>query len=204
MDQRVREYIRGILYRYLEIPVARVLQRFGVSPNIVTLVGFLSVVVGSFYVGMGHLIIGGILFLVGSILDLFDGALARISHRVTSFGAMLDSLIDRLGEAALYIGLTVYGLNVDPASRNLTVYMVVLLLALIGSQTVSSLRARGESLELDVRGGLMTRPERVIILSVGLVLGEATILFAMGFIAFFSLWTTITRLIHIWRNLKAS
>lgn len=204
MDQRVREYIRGILYRYLEIPVARVLQRFGVSPNVVTLVGFLSVVVGSFYVGIGHLTIGGILFLVGSILDLFDGALARISHRVTSFGAMLDSLIDRLGEAALYIGLTVYGLNVDPASRNLTVYMVVLLLALIGSQTVSYLRARGESLELDVRGGLMTRPERVIILSLGLVLGEATILFAMGFIAFFSLWTTITRLIHIWRNLKAS
>ena len=115
MDQRVREYIRGILYRYLEIPVARVLQRFGVSPNIVTLVGFMSVVVGSFYVGMGHLIIGGILFLVGSILDLFDGALARISHRVTSFGAMLDSLIDRLGEAALYIGLTVYGLNVETA-----------------------------------------------------------------------------------------
>ena len=62
----------------------------------------------------------------------------------------------------------------------------LLILALATSQAVSYLRAKGESLGIDTRAGLMTRPERVIILFVGLFLGEATILLAMGFIAFFS------------------
>jgi len=201
MAQRARERARVLILRYVEEPGARALNSLGLSPNAVTVIGFLIVVVSAVFVGLGHLQIGGIIFLVGGAVDLFDGALARLSQRVTSFGALLDSLFDRLGEAALYLGLAIYGLRIDPDSRNLTVYMTILILALASSQGVSYLRARGESLGIDTRGGIMTRPERVIILSAGLLLGEATVPLAMGFIAFFSIWTMLTRLIHLWRRL---
>ena len=197
MAQRARERARALILRYVEEPGARALNSLGLSPNAVTVIGFLIVVVSAVFVGLGHLQIGGIIFLVGGAVDLFDGALARLSQRVTSFGALLDSLFDRLGEAALYLGLAIYGLRIDPDSRNLTVYMTILILALASSQGVSYLRARGESLGIDTRGGIMTRPERVIILSAG----EATVPLAMGFIAFFSIWTMLTRLIHLWRRL---
>ena len=198
--QQLRERLRGLNLRFVEEPGARALQRIGFTPNAVTLSGFLVTCVAAVLVAMGHLRIGALVFLAGGALDLFDGALARLSKKVTPFGAMLDSLMDRLGEAALYLGLTVYALSVDPDSRNLTLFMSLLILALATSQAVSYLRAKGESLGIDTRTGLMTRPERVVILFVGLFLGEATILLAMGFIAFFSTWTMLTRLIHIWRR----
>jgi CDP-diacylglycerol--glycerol-3-phosphate 3-phosphatidyltransferase len=201
MAQRSRERARALILRYVEEPGARALNSLGLSPNAVTIIGFLIVVVSAVFVGLGLLRIGGLIFLVGGAVDLFDGALARLSQRVTSFGALLDSLFDRLGEAALYLGLAIYGLRIDPDSRNLTVYMTILILALASSQGVSYLRARGESLGIDTRGGIMTRPERVVILAVGLLLGGATVPLAMGFIAFFSLWTMLARLVHIWRRL---
>ena len=198
--QQLRERLRSLNLRFVEEPGARALQRIGFTPNAVTLLGFLVTCVAAVLVAMGHLRIGALVFLAGGALDLFDGALARLSNKTTPFGAMLDSLMDRLGEAALYLGLTVYALSVDPDSRNLTLFMSLLILALATSQAVSYLRAKGESLGIDTRAGLMTRPERVVILFVGLFLGEATILLAMGFIAFFSTWTMLTRLIHIYRH----
>ena len=198
---QLRERLRSLNLRFVEEPGARALQRLGFTPNAVTLLGFLVTCAAAVLVAMGHLRIGALVFLAGSALDLFDGALARLSNKTTPFGAMLDSLMDRLGEAALYLGLTVYALSVDPDSRNLTLFMSLLILALATSQAVSYLRAKGESLAIDTRAGLMTRPERVVILFVGLFLGEATILLAMGFIAFFSTWTMLTRLIHIYRRL---
>ena len=198
--QQLRERLRRLNLRFVEEPGARALQRIGFTPNAITLLGFLVTCVAAVLVAMGHLRIGALVFLAGGALDLFDGALARLSNKTTPFGAMLDSLMDRLGEAALYLGLTVYALSVDPDSRNLTLFMSLLILALATSQAVSYLRAKGESLGIDTRAGLMTRPERVIILFVGLFLGEATILLAMGFIAFFSTWTMLTRLIHIYRH----
>ncbi len=198
--QQLRERLRSLNLRFVEEPGARALQRIGFTPNAVTLLGFLVTCVAAVLVAMGHLRIGALVFLAGGALDLFDGALARLSNKTTPFGAMLDSLMDRLGEAALYLGLTVYALRVDPDSRNLTLFMSLLILALATSQAVSYLRAKGESLGIDTRAGLMTRPERVVILFVGLFLGEATILLAMGFIAFFSTWTMLTRLIHIYRH----
>ena len=202
MAQRGREKARALLLRYVEGPGARALKSFGLSPNAVTILGFLIVVISAVLVGFGHLRIGGVVFLAGGAMDLFDGALARLSQRVTPFGALLDSLFDRLGEAALYLGLVIYGVRIDPDSRDLMVYMALLILALSSSQGVSYLRARGESLGIDTRAGLLTRPERVVILSAGLLLGEDTIPVAFAIIAFFSLWTMLSRLLHIWRGLR--
>ena len=199
--QRLRERLRDLNLRFVERPGARLLHRLGFTPNAITLLGFLVACAAAVLVAMGHFRIGALVFLAGGALDLFDGALARLTNKTSPFGAMLDSLMDRLGEAALYLGLAIYALQIDPDSRNLTVFIVLLILALSSSQAVSYLRARGESLGIDTRAGLMTRPERVVILSLALFLGEATTLLAMGFIAFFSTWTMLTRLIHIWRRL---
>jgi CDP-diacylglycerol--glycerol-3-phosphate 3-phosphatidyltransferase len=121
-------------------------------------------------VAAGWLLAGGIVFLIGSGLDLFDGALARLSGKTSPFGALLDSVFDRLGEAALFVGLAIYGLGAGYRDTFLLLFLTMLLLALIFSQGVSYLRARGEGLGVFTRAGLMTRPERVVILGAGLII----------------------------------
>ena len=105
-------------------------------------------------------------------MDLMDGALARLTQTVSPFGALLDSVFDRLSEAALFVGLAVYALQADFSDGYRTFFITVLLLALIFSQGVSYLRARGEGLGVFTRAGIMTRPERVMLLGVGLLVNQ--------------------------------
>jgi CDP-diacylglycerol--glycerol-3-phosphate 3-phosphatidyltransferase len=165
-----REQVRAALLQYVELPGARFLHSLGLTPNAITLFGFGVSVVAAYLVGSGWLLAGGIVFLVGGTLDLFDGGLARLTGKASPFGALLDSVFDRLGEAALFVGLAVYGLRAGFTDSYLLFFITVLLLALIFSQGVSYLRARGEGLGVFTRAGLMTRPERVAILGVGLII----------------------------------
>jgi CDP-diacylglycerol--glycerol-3-phosphate 3-phosphatidyltransferase len=164
-----REQFRAALLQYVELPGARFLNSLGLTPNAITLLGFGVSVAGAYLVASGWLLAGGIVFLVGGTLDLFDGALARLTGKASPFGALLDSVFDRLGEAALFVGLGIYGLGADFTDSYLLFFVTILLLALIFSQGVSYLRARGEGLGVFTRSGLMTRPERVAILSIGLI-----------------------------------
>jgi phosphatidylglycerophosphate synthase len=164
-----REQFRAALLQYVELPGARFLNSLGLTPNAITLLGFGVSVAGAYLVASGWLLAGGIVFLVGGTLDLFDGALARLTGKASPFGALLDSVFDRLGEAALFVGLGIYGVGADFTDSYLLFFVTILLLALIFSQGVSYLRARGEGLGVFTRSGLMTRPERVAILSIGLI-----------------------------------
>ncbi len=164
-----REQFRAALLNYLELPGARLLRALGFSPNAVTILGFAVCVAGAVLVAYGHLLAGGIVFLAGGGLDLFDGGLARLTGKASPFGALLDSVFDRLGEAGLFVGMAVYALLAGFSDRFLLFFVTVLLLALIFSQGVSYLRARGEGLGAFTRSGLMTRTERVIILGAGLI-----------------------------------
>ncbi len=167
-----REQFRGAVLRYFEVPGAKFFRALGFTPNSITILGFLIAVVAAYLVGSGWLIAGGIVFLAGGALDLMDGALARLTGRVSQFGALLDSVFDRLGEAALFVGLAVYALLADLNDNYRIFFMTVLLLALIFSQGVSYLRARGEGLGVFTRAGIMTRPERVVLLGVGLLVNQ--------------------------------
>ena len=166
-----REQLRGAVRSYFEEPGARLFQAVGLTPNAITLLGFAVCVASAYLVASGWLLWGGVAFLVGSILDLMDGALARLTGRETPFGALLDSVFDRLGEAALFVGLGIYALRADHSDEYRAFFITALLLALIFSQGVSYLRARGEGLGVFTRAGLMTRTERVILLGIGLLLG---------------------------------
>ena len=167
-----REQLRAAVVRYVELPGARSLRALGLTPNAVTLIGFAVTLGAAYLVGSDQLLAGGIVFLLGGGLDLLDGALARLTGRVTSFGALLDSVLDRLGEASLFVGLAVYSLRAGFSDRYLLFFIIVLLLALILSQAVSYLRARGEGLGVFTRAGLMTRPERVVLLGIGLIIHQ--------------------------------
>ncbi|MXZ92510.1 MAG: CDP-alcohol phosphatidyltransferase family protein [Chloroflexi bacterium] len=164
-----REELRAALLRYVELPGARAFKALGFTPNSITLLGFAVSVAGAALTALGWPLYGGVVFLVGSILDLFDGALARLTGRASPFGALLDSVFDRLGEAALFVGLGLYYLLGDLPTGQLLLSMLAVLLGLVFSQGVSYLRARGEGLGAFTRSGIMTRTERVIILGAGLI-----------------------------------
>ena len=164
-----REELRAALLRYVELPGARAFRAVGLTPNSITLLGFAVCVAGAALTALGWPLYGGIVFLAGSILDLFDGALARLTGKASPFGALLDSVFDRLGEAALFVGLGLYYLLDDLPTGQLLLSMLAVLLGLVFSQGVSYLRARGEGLGAFTRSGIMTRTERVIILGAGLI-----------------------------------
>ncbi len=161
--------------------------------------GFGVTVVAAYLVGSGWLLAGGIVFLLGGGLDLLDGALARLTGTVSHFGALLDSVFDRLGEAALFVGIAIYGLRAGFSDLYVLFFITVLLLALIFSQGVSYLRARGEGLGVFTRAGLMTRPERVVLLGIGLLADQ--ILWFMLVIAVVSCFTLFQRMFTIRREL---
>lgn len=167
-----REQFRAGLLRYVELPGARFLRTLRFTPNAVTLLGFGLSVVAACLVGFGWLAAGGAVFLAGSGLDLMDGALARLTGTDSAFGALLDSVFDRLGEAALFMGLAVYAVQSDFSDNRRLFFILVVFLALIFSQGVSYLRARGEGLGVFTRAGMMTRPERVVLLGIGLLAGQ--------------------------------
>ena len=184
-----REQFRTALLQYVELPGARLLRALKFTPTAVTLLGFGITVVGACLVGFGWLLAGGIVFLAGAGMDLMDGALARLTGTVSPFGALLDSVFDRLGEAALFLGLAIYVLKGDFSDDRRLFFVVVLLLALIFSQGVSYLRARGEGLGVFTRAGLMTRPERVVLLGIGLMIDQIVwILLAIAAVSCFTLF----------------
>ena len=195
-----REQIREAILQYVELPGARFLRALKLTPIAVTLIGFGFTVAAAYFVGSGWLLAGGIVFLLGSGLDLMDGALARLTGTVNPFGALLDSVFDRLGEAALFVGLAFYALRSGFSDSYLLIFIIVLFLALIFSQGVSYLRARGEGLGVFSRAGLMTRTERVILLGIGLLIGQ--IFWVLLLIAAVSCFTLFQRMFTIRRELN--
>ncbi|MDA1129480.1 MAG: CDP-alcohol phosphatidyltransferase family protein [Chloroflexi bacterium] len=184
-----REQFRSAVLRYIELPGAKFFRAIKLTPNAITILGFLITVVSAYLVGAGWLLAGGIVFLFGGGLDLMDGALARLTGKASDFGALLDSVFDRLSEAALFVGIAVYVLREDLSDDRQVFFIVVLLLALIFSQGVSYLRARGEGLGVFTKAGLMTRPERVVLLGVGLIVNQVEwFLLAIAVVSCFTLF----------------
>jgi CDP-diacylglycerol--glycerol-3-phosphate 3-phosphatidyltransferase len=195
-----RDQARQAVADYVETPVARLLNRLGLTPNVVTLIG-LAIAGGSAYlISIGQWWGGGVVVLIAGVFDLFDGALARTSNRVSRFGALLDSVVDRVSEAVVLLGLLAYYVARDDDVGAIVVYVAV-----IGSIMVSYLRARSEGLGIDCKVGVMTRPERVGALGVGLIVGHIVpevMLVVLGAIAVLTLVTAVHRLTHTWRMLE--
>ncbi len=130
---------------------------------------------------------------------MLDGALARATNRTTRFGAVLDSTLDRVSEAVLLITLLAVF-----TQDGLVTESILSGVALVGSLLVSYIRARMEGLGVECKAGLFTRPERVIILSLGLMLSQfdKALLITLAVLTFFSWLTVIERMVYAWRKLK--
>ena len=187
--------LRHALSDRLTVPVVAFLARTPLTPSALTWLGFVLAVAAAVLIAGGSLIAAGIMVLVAGFFDMLDGALARRTERVTRFGAVLDSTLDRLSEAALLLGvLALWAAEGWPAG------VMLVGITLTASLLVSYIRARAEALGLECRSGLFTRPERVIVLALGLLLDQLFI--ALVIIAVLSFFTVAQRLAGIWRQLK--
>ncbi len=180
-------------------PIVSLLARTGVTPNTLTVISFLGSAGAAALVVTGHLFAAGFVLLAGSFFDILDGALARATNQVTRFGGVLDSTLDRLAEALVLIATAVvFARDADVAG------VAVASLALIGSFLVSYVRARAEGAGIECEVGILTRPERVVLLALGLLLSSFSyvLLGALGVIMVLSFVTAGQRLFHVWRQTK--
>ena len=195
-----RDEARRALSNYVETPVALLMGRMGLTPNLVTIIGLLIAVAAAYLIAVGQWWAGGLVALFAGIFDMFDGALARNTGRASNFGALLDSTIDRVSEAVVLLGVLAFYLTSDNDWGAMLVYA-----ALVGSIMVSYMRARSEGLGIECKVGVMQRPERVALTGLGLIVAHwipVVMLIVLGVIAALTTVTAIHRLVHTWRMLE--
>jgi len=158
---KLKLYCNKLLYASL-IPL---LVKSKISPNTLTIIGFIFSIITMILISQGYLIISGILIIFSSIFDLLDGALARYTNNTTNFGKFIDAVIDRLSEIAIYGGLFIYFIN-DPNS------LLIIFLSAISNQLVSYIKTKYESIGIEGDIGIFTRPERIVTLSLALIIGS--------------------------------
>ncbi len=175
------------------------------TPNKISMTGLVLNVAAAVLITQEHWVLAGVAFIVGSVMDTLDGRFARSSGKGTPFGAFLDSTLDRVEEGVV---LAAVGAHFAKEGDELAVAGTVLVV--LFSLMVSYTRARAEALGVENKGGIATRPVRVVILSVGLVfaneelLGNVDLLEpAIYAMAALTLFTTLQRVLHVRRELNA-
>lgn len=182
-------------------PPAKLLWRLHVPPDAVTWAGTILVVVASLAtIPRGLLWQGGLLVLVLVLSDGLDGQLARLSGATSTYGAFLDSSLDRVADGALFGAIILY--FAGPGRSQL--WAGIALWALMAGQVTSYVKARGESLGLDADGGLAARADRIVVAFLGLVLAGLGVPFALQVavlvLAVLGSWTVGQRMLRAWRS----
>jgi len=191
--QEFRRKAASVLTR----PLVPLVHKLKLTPDAMTLTGLALNLAAAVVIAFGHLLIGGIVFLLAGLFDLLDGALARYMEKVTRFGALFDSTVDRITEGAIFLSfIFITGSGVWPFS--VTLQLLLIFLAMIGSFMTSYIRARAEALNIDCTVGLFTRVERVIILALGLLLNQVFV--ALAIVVVLSFVTAGQRFVHVWRQ----
>lgn len=188
----------GTRVRTFTLGIGEVLARAGLTPNMVTTIGVLLSLVVAAVIASGNLIVGGILFLIASGFDMLDGAVARAAGTVTKFGGFLDSTLDRYSETIVLFGVLYYLLQTPDAA----IGALLVFAATSGSLLISYARARAEAAGFHASVGLLARPERVVILAIGLLFGQ--ILPALWILAIGTHLTVFMRIYHVWRVTRAN
>jgi phosphatidylglycerophosphate synthase len=196
ISNQARDRVKGVFE-----PIALALGRLGLTPDALTLIGFSITVTGGALIALQHWTLGGVVVLAGGIFDMFDGTLARATGRVSRWGAFLDSVFDRAGEAVVYLAIVI-GAAIDEHTR-----VPILATAAMGSAfMVSYVRARAEGLGFSAgRGmaavGLMPREVRLVILAIGLILADSPDIKALeitlAIITIGATLTVIQRILHV-------
>ena len=190
MIEKVKDDVAAMLQ-----PSTNFLVRLHCSPDVLTLLGFALNLVAATLFALGFYRWGGLAVLVAGIFDFFDGQVARAGQTASKFGALLDSTVDRYSEIIVWFGLAVSFIKAGSLWTSSALFF-----AMAGSLMVSYVRARAEGLGEECKVGFMQRPERVIALGVGGLIGTMGLPIAAWGIAILSNVTTLERVLHVRRQ----
>ena len=216
VSPELRAKVRGLI-----VPVALGLARVGLTPNALTVIGFLIACVAAVAAGAQAWLLAGFLVIFGGVFDLFDGAVARATGKVSKLGGFLDSTFDRWGEGVIFVGIAWGGLEMG-----LTRPVILSSLAMVSAFMVSYTRAKAENMGFTSGAGmaavgLAPREVRIVILTIGLIaagllpglpantdapgavaypLSALALEVSLGLIALLATITTIQRILHTVRQ----
>jgi len=196
LTEQVRHMLKGVID-----PIAEFLNRIGLAPNTITILGLIGNVIGAALLVNGRMTLGGLVILVTAPLDALDGTMARLrgenrTDSSSTFGAFLDSVIDRYAELAIYGGLLVYF-----ALHGVWIGVILAYLAAAGSILVSYTRARAQALGIETKIGFLTRLERYLVLVPALVFNIPLI--GLWILAIFSNFTALQRIMDVYRKMNS-
>ncbi len=176
----------------LDKPLEPLAQRIPLTPNALSVIGFIITVTGS-YILTTNLRIGGICIVIGGCFDMLDGIVARVNNRSTIFGAYLDSVLDRYADALMLLAIA---WNLE--QQNSQGGVLLCLGTLVGSFLISYARARAEGLGIACKHGLMERPERIILIAIGTITGF--IIPVLWILLILTHVTVMQRLYYVWHQ----
>jgi CDP-diacylglycerol--glycerol-3-phosphate 3-phosphatidyltransferase len=188
LTDQLRVRFKGILD-----PLGTFLNRIGLMPNTVTILGLIGNTVGAYFLARGEMTIGGVLILLMGPVDALDGTMARLRGEATDFGAFVDSVTDRYSELVIFGGLLFYYLQAGEVLPALLAYI-----AAAGAVLVSYTRARAQSLGHETKVGILTRLERYLVLAPCLVFNIPQV--ALWILAVLSNVTALQRILDVRRQ----
>jgi len=183
-------------------PIAKLLINLRVHPHLITFSGLLLSILAFNFFRQGYFFSAGVMVVLAGMCDVLDGRLARETNRISKFGALMDSTIDRYSEVMLFLGLAIFFYD-----KHLHVVYPIIF-AIAGSFMVSYTRARAEGLGIKCKVGLMKREERITYLAIGSLLGAIPgigiyiVIATIWFVAIFANITVIQRVVFIRNELK--
>lgn len=182
---------------YLKLikPIVDFFIKLELNPNFFTTIGFILSIIAAYFFAAGSLRIGGLIILLAGTFDIVDGQVARATNRVTKFGALYDSTLDRYSEVIMFFGIAYFFV-----SQSMLKTSVAVSIALGGSIMVSYVRARAEALGFECKVGIMQRPERVVYIGLGALIHEIMLVIALTIVAVLANFTALQRLYHIWKQ----
>ena len=202
-SNNIRIKARVLVESKLESPIVKFLMFLRLTPNTLTLIGLTVACLSAYLASIGLLLPSGLVLIASGMFDLLDGSLARATNQATKFGALLDSLTDRVSELIVLLGVMLFYIN----NTDLNVGIVLVYTSAAGSILVSYLRAKAESLNIECTDGIMTRPERVIMLSAGLIVGNwwgSAMIVTLIIISVLTIGTAIQRTIIIAKQIRTT
>jgi len=167
-------------------------KKITLSPNTLTIAGLFVTIIAATVIPF-NMLIGGLLVLIGGVFDMLDGVVARTNSKNTRFGAFLDSTIDRYCDAIIFIAITWYFFN-----RGELLGMLLTVGAMVGALLISYVRARAEGLGIECKVGIMERPERIVLISIGCITG--LIFYTILLVFILNHLTVIQRIIHVYKK----
>jgi len=176
------------------------------TPNAISMSGLVGNLAAAVLITQELFFLGGVAFIVGSVMDTLDGRYSRMSGKGTLFGAFLDSTLDRVEEGIVLTAIAWYFAEKDADA----VAAAACVFVVLGSLMVSYTRARAEALGVECKVGLATRPVRVVILSIGLVFGAGDLISSVDLLpasiyamAALTSFTVVQRVLHVRKQLHA-